>query len=224
MRIQRYLISGILTFIPLWITWWVFKTVLAALSYMGGPLARKTIEPLRDYPRLQALAEQGWFQSATAVLITLGFLLLLGWLANRVVGERLLALVEKFISGVPLIQQVYGSSKKLISALQEKPEGVQRVVLLEFPHDGMKTVGLVTRVLTEEGTGRSLAAVYVPTTPNPTSGYLEIVPVENLVDTHWSLDEAMSFVISGGAVAPSKIQYDSPPPTPGPPSGTTGQQ
>ena len=84
------------------------------------------------------------------------------------------------------------------------------VVLIEFPSKDMKTVGFITRILTDEQTGRQLAAVYVPTTPNPTSGYLEIVPLENLVPTNWSMDEAMTFIISGGAVAPEKITYENP--------------
>ena len=113
-----------------------------------------------------------------------------------------------FIHRIPLVQTVYGAIKKFISVLQTKPDNVQRVVLIEFPSPQMKTVGFVTRVLTDQRTGKQLAAVYVPTTPNPTSGYLEIVPLENLVATDWSMDEAMTFIISGGAVAPDHIQYD----------------
>lgn len=95
--------------------------------------------------------------------------------------------------------------------LQQKPEQLQRVVLIEFPSSQMKTVGFVTRVMQDEVTGQSLAAVYVPTTPNPTSGYLEIVPVERLVSTDWSVGEAMTFIISGGAIAPDSIHFDNPP-------------
>jgi uncharacterized membrane protein len=71
----------------------------------------------------------------------------------------------------------------------------------------MKSVGFVTRVLKDEHTGADLAAVYVPTTPNPTSGYLEIVPVAQLTPTSWTIDEAMSFIISGGAVSPEKVPF-----------------
>ena len=77
----------------------------------------------------------------------------------------------------------------------------------------MKTVGFVTRVLTDEDTGEKLAAVYVPTTPNPTSGYLEIVPLNKLVSTDWSMDQAMTFIISGGAVAPEIVRYNNRPPS-----------
>ena len=91
--------------------------------------------------------------------------------------------------------------------MQKKPDKVQRVVLIPFPTPEMKTVGFVTRVLQDKDTGLELAAVYVPTTPNPTSGYLEIVPLSHVISTDWTIDEAMTFVISGGAVAPDKINY-----------------
>ena len=71
----------------------------------------------------------------------------------------------------------------------------------------MRAVGLVTRTLEDEQTGEKLAAVYVPTTPNPTSGYVEIVPVSRLVSTDWTLDEAMNFLVSGGAVGPEAVRY-----------------
>jgi uncharacterized membrane protein len=93
--------------------------------------------------------------------------------------------------------------------LGDKPKGdVQRVVLINFPTPEMKTVGLVTRTFRDKDTGRELAAVYVPTTPNPTSGYLEIVPVANLISTNWTLDEAMTFIVSGGAISPDEINFD----------------
>jgi uncharacterized membrane protein len=97
--------------------------------------------------------------------------------------------------------------KKLVGVLQTKPENVERVVLISFPTERMRTVGLVTRTLIDQHTGQQLAAVYVPTTPNPTSGYLEVVPVDDLVSTNWTIDEAMNFIISGGAIAPDSIPF-----------------
>jgi uncharacterized membrane protein len=106
-----------------------------------------------------------------------------------------------------LAKTIYGSARKLLDMLQTKPDGTQRVVLINFPHENMKSVGFVTRILTDENTGEELAAVYVPTTPNPTSGYLEIVPVNQLIPTDWTADQAMAFIISGGAVAPDRIPF-----------------
>ena len=94
-----------------------------------------------------------------------------------------------------------------ISGLKLWWENVERVVLIDFPHTEMKAVGLVTQTLVDEYTGEQLAVVYVPTTPNPTNGYLEIVPIGSLVTTDWTMEEAMNFIVSGGAVAPKDIPF-----------------
>ena len=75
----------------------------------------------------------------------------------------------------------------------------------------MKAIGFVTRVLAIQSTGRQLAAVYVPTSPNPTSGYIEIVPLEDVVQTNWSMEEAMAFVVTGGTTAPDELPFSNPP-------------
>jgi len=91
--------------------------------------------------------------------------------------------------------------------------------LIEFPSPDMKTIGLVTRIFTDADTGEEIAAVYVPTTPNPTSGYMELVPTSRLVMLDWTINEAMTFIVSGGAAAPAKLHYSRgvrvPAPTPG---------
>lgn len=208
LHIQRYMLTGILTAIPVWITWLVFEFFFTGLSDVGRPWVKALYGLLQEKHATEInwlLAP--WFQSFLAIIFTLLALYLLGWLANRVIGKRILGLFDQLINRIPLIQSVYGSIKKLLSALQQKPDRVQRVVLIEFPSKDMKTVGFVTRILKDKHTGQELAAVYVPTTPNPTSGYLEIVPLERLISTNWTFDEAMSFIISGGAVAPEKINY-----------------
>ena len=141
------------------------------------------------------------------MVATLCVILAVGALTRRVVGQRLLRWFEALIARVPLANVIYTSARKLLDMLETKPGSTQRVVLIDFPHRDMKSVGLVTRVIREEGSGRELAAVYVPTTPNPTSGYLEIVPVELLTPTDWTVDQAMSFIISGGAVAPDAMPF-----------------
>jgi uncharacterized membrane protein len=132
-------------------------------------------------------------------------LYLIGFLANRVIGQRLLHAFDTLLQRIPLVHTIYGGTKKLMAVLQNKPSGVQRVVLVDFPRKGMKVVGFVTRVMIEEGSGREMAAVYIPTTPNPTGGYLEVVPLDELTPTDWTMDQAMAFIISGGAVAPDTL-------------------
>ena len=207
-HIQRYLLTGVLTVIPIWITWLVFEFFLRQLRSVGMPWVRALSKGVEKYaPQLAEWLLTPLFQSSLAVVLTLIALYILGWATTRVIGKRMIALFDWFMNKIPLVQTVYGSIKKLLAVLQQEPERVQRVVLIEFPSPRMKTVGFVTRILRDEHTGQELAAVYVPTTPNPTSGYLEIVPLDRLVSTDWTIDEAMTFIVSGGAVAPEHIHY-----------------
>jgi len=206
LRIKRYLLTGLLTFIPLWVTWAVFKFVLGLLAGIGAPLVAALLGAIALMaPHAAATLNSEWLVFVLALLITLGALYLLGALAHRVIGQRLLDAFDGLLARIPLVQTIYGGTKKLMAVLQQKPSGVQRVVLVDFPRKGMKVVGFVTRVMTEEGSGREMAAVYIPTTPNPTGGYLEVVPLDELTPTDWTMDQAMAFIISGGAVAPDTL-------------------
>ncbi|WP_201313737.1 DUF502 domain-containing protein [Dyella sp. EPa41] len=205
-RIKRYLITGLLTVIPLWVTWVVFKFVLSLLAGIGAPLVTTL---LGSFSQRSSKAEAALNSDAIlfvlALLLTLVVLYVIGWLANRVIGQRLIDGFDALLARIPLVQTIYGGTKKLMAVLQQKPSGVQRVVLIDFPRKGMKVIGFVTRLMTEEGTGREMAAVYIPTTPNPTGGYLEVVAVDELTPTDWTMDQAMAFIISGGAVAPDTL-------------------
>lgn len=201
---QRMLITGILTLIPLWITWIVFTFILGQLSLLGRPALHLLFEFLGTEI---AFVGEPWFETATSILLTLIFIYLVGLTASRIIGRRLISLFERTIEKLPLVQRIYRSVKTLMSSLQQQPDGVQRVVLIEFPSKEMKTVGFVTRTLTDKDTGETIAAVYVPTTPNPTSGYLELVPIDSVTSTDWSVDEAMTFIISGGAVSGDTVNY-----------------
>jgi uncharacterized membrane protein len=209
--LQRLFLTGLLTLLPIWLTWVVVKFVFVLLSDTSRPLIGPLLHDiaLRD-PGNWGWLEQAWVQNALALLATLAVILVSGVMARRVVGQTLLRWFESLVQRIPLASTIYGSARQLLDILQTKPDGTQRVVLIDFPHTEMKTLGFVTKVMREQGTGRELAAVYVPTTPNPTSGYLEIVPVEKMTPTDWTVDQAMSFIISGGAVSPDSIPFSPP--------------
>lgn len=209
---QRYFLSGLLTLLPLLLTLFVMGFVFRFLSGLGKPIVAPILSQLAAiYPRL-AWVSSSWVETTLGVVATIALVFWTGVFAHRVIGQRLLRWLEALMQRIPFASQIYGGVRKLIDILQTRPEGVHRVVLIDFPHKEMKAIGFVTRVLREEGTDRELAAVYVPTTPNPTSGYLEVVPVDRLTPTDWSVDQAMSFIISGGAVSPEKIPFETPTP------------
>lgn len=207
-KLQTYFLTGLLTLLPIWLVFIVFKFVFGLLSDLSQPvIAPLSLHLSTSNPMMFAWLSESWAQTAIGIVFTLVFIICMGILTRRVIGQRLIAWLEAMISKVPLANTVYSSARKLLDILQTKPDGTQRVVLINFPHENMKSIGFVTRVLLDELTGEELAAVYVPTTPNPTSGYLEIVPVAQLTMTDWTADQAMSFIISGGAVAPDKIPF-----------------
>ena len=207
-RLQAYFLTGLLTLTPIWLVIIVFDFVFGLLSDLSQPITAPLSALLAaENPVMLGWLIRPWAQTAIGIAVTVAFILAIGFLARRVIGQRLLAWFEALVERIPLAKTVYGSARKLLDLLQTKPDGTQRVVLINFPHERMKSVGFVTRILTDETSGEELAAVYVPTTPNPTSGYLEIVPVSQLIPTDWTADQAMSFIISGGAVSPDKIPF-----------------
>jgi uncharacterized membrane protein len=210
-KLQKYFMTGLLTLFPIWLVWIVFKFVFVMLSGISAPVIGPLMAGIaaRD-PRMYSWLAEPWVQTAIALFATVLFIMVIGALARRVVGQKLLGWFESAIARVPLAKTIYGSARQLLDLLQTKPDGTQRVVLIDFPHNEMKSVGFVTRILRDEVTGAELAAVYVPTTPNPTSGYLEVVPVDRLTPTDWTVDQAMTFIISGGAVSPDKIPFHRP--------------
>jgi uncharacterized membrane protein len=205
LHIKRYLITGLLAFIPVWITWVVFKFVFTLLAGVGAPLVSGIISLIGlGAPNAAQALHRDWVISIIAFVLTIVALYLLGWLSTRVLGRRILGTIDNLLERIPLVHTIYGGVKKLMTLMRNKPAGTQRVVLIGFPSPEMKSVGFVTRVFID-ASGREIAAVYVPTTPNPTGGYLELVPTDELIATDWSVDQGMAFLLSGGAVAPNSL-------------------
>ena len=204
----RYLLVGVLTVAPLWVTWLVFNFIFTRLSRIGEPWVVGLARAMRrDWPTVSELLLQSGFQSALAVAITLIILYCIGWVATRVIGQRIIHWLESLVQNIPMVAAIYGGTKRFLAVIKEKPGKVQRVVLIRFPSPEMRAVGLVTRVIRDADSGEELAVVYVPTSPNPTSGYIEIVPISDVISTDWTIDEAMSFVVTGGANSPDVVRF-----------------
>lgn len=209
--IGRYLLIGFFTVAPLWVTWLVFDFVFGLLANAGRPLVRAVASAVAVFSSDAALWVLHSFslQKLAAALLTLLSLYCIGLLASLVLGRRLIEFIESQLGRLPLVQTIYGGTKRLLHSLRKPPVSGQRVVLISFPTPEMKAVGFVTRILHDTDTDQELAAVYVPTSPNPTSGYIEIVPLSEVVQTDWSIEEAMSFVMTGGANSPDRVRYRS---------------
>lgn len=206
----RFVLVGAITAAPLIVTWVIFDFLLRQLSRLGQPAMLALATTLRPvFPDLATWLVEGWLTSTLAALLAVVMLWLLGAFASRVIGRRVLDVFDAVVQRIPLVAAIYGGTKRFLSVVKDQPAEVQRVVLIPFPTPEMRALGFVTRVLEDEVTGEKVAAVYVPTAPNPTSGYIELVPLSQVTSLDWTMDEAMSFVISGGTTAPQRFRFRS---------------
>ncbi len=215
----RYILIGFFTVAPLWVTWLVFNFLISLLASTGKPLlwgASRGVSPFS-----KNLAE--WLidpnvQYVLAALATLLALHFIGLFTSMVVGRRLIAFMEGLLGRLPLVQTIYGATKRLLLSLQKPPATGQRVALISFPNADMKTIGFITKVIEDTSGGGELAVVYVPTAPNPTSGYIEIVPLADVVLTDWTVEEAMTFVMTAGTTSPDHVRFRNDPLAGSPPA------
>jgi len=208
--IRGRLIAGLLIITPLVITVLLVRWVFSAALWMGEPLVKWTMQGLRVVFHLDPSqpVTLGRATNVVAVLLTAAMLYILGALGSNVVGRRLIAIAESLLVRIPFIDTVYNAVKRTLHALSGPPgseSSNQVVVLIEFPSPDMKAIGFMTNTITDSRTGRQYAAVYIPTTPNPTSGYMELVPIEKVEVTDWTMDQALSAILSGGASAPATM-------------------
>jgi len=150
---------------------------------------------------------QPWLQSLLAVVLTLALLYLVGRITSRVVGRQALALFESSLERLPFVAKVYTSVRQLLDSMLMKKESSQRVVLVDFPIMGHKSIGFLTRSYTDATSGRLLAAVLLPNAINPTSAFLQILPMESVTETDLTMEQAMGMIMTGGAVGPETIRY-----------------
>jgi uncharacterized membrane protein len=141
-------------------------------------------------------------RAALSLTILLVFVYLLGQVATNLVGRRLLSLGESVLLRVPFVKVIYSVTKQVVAAFQvREAQAFKSVVFLEFPRPGMLAVGFVTSRVSDAAGGRWVT-VFVPTTPNPTTGFLQVVRPEELIETPYSVEEGIKMVMSLGVLVP----------------------
>lgn len=201
-NLQRNVLAGIITIGPLFVTFLIFSFLLESLAKAGLPAVRL----------LAAFFPSAWFgkpfvQPALAVLLTLIVLYIVGRVTSLVVGRQIFGLFESLLERLPFVAKVYTSARQLLDSMMAKKESGQRVVLIDFPIAGQKSIGFLTRTFTDSATGRPLASVLVPNAINPTSAFLQILPAERVVETDLTMEQAMSMILTGGAVGPETLRF-----------------
>ncbi|KHE91858.1 MAG: DUF502 domain-containing protein [Candidatus Scalindua rubra] len=194
-HLRKYLIAGILFILPVGITLF-FLRFLMRIS--AGNIVKITAQYWdHAHPFLS------WGISLAIFIL---FLYGLGIFATHIIGRRLIAFGEKIIMWVPLLKTIYGVSKQVVNAfIDPNREAFKSVVLVEFPQPGVRVIGFITGKI-EDTQGQNCYKVFVPTSPNPTSGFFLIVRSDEIQHTNLSVEDGMKMIVSGGIVAPSTIQ------------------
>lgn len=194
--IKRYFITGLLIWVPLVITGWVLSLIISTLD-QSLRLLPTSIHP-------EALV--GFAIPGAGAVLTLVMILLTGLLAANFIGQKLVVWWEKLLARIPVVNSVYNSVKQVSDTLFS-PNGnaFRKALLVQYPRQGSWTVAFLTGApggdIVNHLAGEHVS-VYVPTTPNPTSGFFLMMPAKDVVELDMTVDEALKYIISMGVVAP----------------------
>jgi uncharacterized membrane protein len=206
--IRGRILGGLLFVLPILITLWVIYWIYSTLEkYVIDPLALFVLWKVRGGQADVDLPY--WFETYAAPPIAILFALVLLYCMGFFVRSRLQWAVDWVLLRVPVFSMVYNGVRNVFKALEKQPgqQGQQRVVLVAFPHPGMKVPAFVTATCRDIETQKAVLCVYVPTAPVPTSGYFLLVPEDEVTELNWTSEQAVQAIISAGLTAPSQVAY-----------------
>lgn len=206
---KRYLVTGLLIWIPLVITLWVLHLLVTTLDQSLDLLP----------PTLRPEALFGFAVPGVGVILTIVVVLLTGVLASNILGQRIVLIAEDLLRRIPVVNSIYHGVKQVSDTLF-KPGGqaFRKALLVEWPREGTWTIAFLTGTPggdTATYLKGDYVSVYVPTTPNPTGGYFVMLPREDVVELEMSVDEALKYIISMGVAPPSGKRRAARSPAPG---------
>jgi len=200
---RKMFITGILSLIPLGVTLWLLNFLVSKTNEHAQPIVRDALHLLDD-----SFSPPDWVITTISIIVVLAFIMLIGWLANFYFGKKILSLVDSAMLRLPFIRSVYGGVKQIIEAFtfQSASGSFKKVVMFEYPRKGCWALGFVTNESYETARklyGRDLVAVFMPSTPNPTTGFLLYMDPFELFLIDLKVEEAIKLIVSAGLVAPT---------------------
>ena len=206
--LRNRVIAGVFVSLPVFITLlvivWIYDTLVRRV--IGG-IAWLLLKIW--YPE-ESVEVPGWIEYGLAPLAAIAVIIAFLFIAGMFFRSRLHRLMDWVLLNVPFVRTIYSAVRNVFNAIQRtqaENADFKRVVLVEFPHPGMKAPAFVTSECQDESTGQRILSVYVPTTPIPTSGYMLLVPAERVVELNWDLQETLQAIVSGGITVPELVRY-----------------
>ena len=191
-RLRNYFITGIVVLIPIGVTLYLTKFFISVSS----KLIPHEINPNNYLP---------FFIPGLEIILAIIFITLIGYLSLSFIGKKILQLFNDLLKKIPILRTIYSALGQMAETLSPKRKSKKRVVLIEYPRKGSWAVGFATKDNKGEiskKTNQNLVNVFVPTTPNPTSGFLLMFPKEEVVYLDMSFEEASKFIVSAGTSNP----------------------
>jgi uncharacterized membrane protein len=207
-RLKRYLVTGILIWVPAGVTFLVLRLLVDLMD--------RTLLLLPTDFRPESIL--GFRIPGLGILLTVTLLLVTGFLAANLIGRRLVSLWESILGRIPLVNKIYSGAKQVAETVfSDKTQAFRKVLLIEYPRRGSWSLAFLTSEKLGEvqaKTGKEVLCVFVPTTPNPTSGFLIMVPKEDVVELRMTVEEAFRMIISLGVLVPDPTNHTMPPQKP----------
>ncbi|MEZ4271866.1 MAG: DUF502 domain-containing protein [Myxococcota bacterium] len=197
-------VTGLLIILPVYVTFWVIRFFFRQIDGAVTPGILK----LMQLAGLGWLLEAGWVNYIApliSIILLVFFITLLGLIGGNVLGRQVLGAIDRVLRTIPLVRGIYTATRQFIDTFSSESRSFRDVVLVEYPRQGLWTLALLTgdtQGEVQRKTGRDVVSVFVPTTPNPTSGWLLFVPKDEIIILEMSIDDAFKMIISGGVLTP----------------------
>jgi len=197
-EIRHYFLTGVATLLPLSVTVFVFWFITVRLGNLFHPLFKVHPWLTRHVP--------DWGATLAGFALFIVIVLLTGWVASGLIGRLALGWLDRVLKRVPIVKSIYTSARQLTDAVFVDRSSLRKTVVAEYPRHGMFAVGFLTsddRLTLADG--RKALFVFFPTAPNPTSGWLALIPEAEITETSMSIEEGLKLVVSGGVLRPGDV-------------------
>ena len=190
---KRITFAGLFAIVPLALTFYIIKIIIVFLDQLTAPIMERINLEIPGF----------------GLILTLLIIFALGIFVTNVLGRRLFSWGERLISSIPLVKNIYNTLKQITNAFSgaTQTENYQRVIYIQYPRKELWTISFVTSE-SVDGSGEEYYHVFVPTTPNPTSGVFIIIPKKDAIEADLTVEEGLKAVISGGLLAPKISPLD----------------
>ena len=190
---KRITLAGLFAIVPLALTFYIIKIIIVFLDQLTAPIMARINLEIPGF----------------GLILTLLIIFALGIFVTNVLGRRLFSWGERLISSIPLVKNIYNTLKQITNAFSgaTQTENYQRVIYIQYPRKELWTISFVTGE-SVDGSGKEYYHIFVPTTPNPTSGVFIIIPKKDAIEADLTVEEGLKAVISGGLLAPEQSPLD----------------